>query len=223
MNAVVSLPPRPIVLVLPVFVLPMNPPITGTIPWFSVDSTYFLIRASHSCMIGFALENLSSVIIGQSLSCGSKHLAFTPSDFKVVAKILALVLSPIDSMSSESCFSKLFPDELCSISSSVSVVLPIADTTTATLCPFFAFFATDFAAFVILSLSARLEPPNLATIILLEFFLFGLDDFREEFLFDLIIFDGLVPLEWFVLELSGVFEDLVEEINALTENVVTYF
>jgi len=58
---------------------------------------------------------------------------------------------------------------------------------------------------------------------LLEFFLFGLDDFREEFLFDLIIFDGLVPLEWFVLELSGVFEDLVEEINALTENVVTYF
>jgi len=58
---------------------------------------------------------------------------------------------------------------------------------------------------------------------LLEFFLFGLDDFREENVSCPIVFDGLVPLEWVVLELSGVFEDLVEEVNALTENVVTYF
>jgi hypothetical protein len=89
----------------------MKPPITGIVLLLRIGSTYFVILFSHSGIIGFALENLSSVIIGQSLSVGSKHLDFTPSDLSVVEKILALVRSPIDNMSSESCFSKHFLDE----------------------------------------------------------------------------------------------------------------
>jgi hypothetical protein len=101
------------------------------------------------------------------------------------------------------------------------VVLPIADTTTTILNPFFAFFATDFAAFVILSLSARLEPPNFATIILLYLRLGVLVDICEELSFRLVIFDDLATLGWFDL---GLVLELIEgEVNAITENAVTHF
>jgi hypothetical protein len=53
-----------------------------------------------------------------------------------------------------------------------SVVLPIAETTTAILVPFAASFATEATAFDNRSWSARLEPPNLTTIFLPDFSLF---------------------------------------------------
>ena len=70
-NAVVSLPPRPSVVILPSKVLPMKPAITGTVPFSTMGSMCFWILVVHSLRIGLALENAASVIIGHLSSSGS--------------------------------------------------------------------------------------------------------------------------------------------------------
>lgn len=99
----------------------------------------------------------------------------------------------------------------------------MADTTTTILKPSFAFLATDFAALVILLLSARLEPPNFTTRILLCLPFELLVDFREELLFCLVIFDDLEILGLFNLGFGSVLELVEGEVNAITENAVTHF
>src|SRR5713101_3811751 len=114
---------------------------------------------------GFALENLSSVIMGQSLSEGSKYLAWIPRDFSDAANILALVRSPIARMSSRSC-STMLCDRFVS-SRRRSVVRPTALTTTTMRVPREYSRATASAAWDILLALPRLVPPNLATRVLL--------------------------------------------------------
>ena len=80
--------------------------------------------------------------------------------------------SPMASMSSSSCFWSLPLAVFFMVFMSMSVVLPMAETTTAILVPFFASFATAFTALASFSWSARLEPPNLTTIFLREFSFF---------------------------------------------------
>ena len=72
MNAVVSLPPLPSVVILPSMVLPTNPAMTGTVPFSTMGSTFSLTRVLHSSSNGLAFEKAESVTIGQSLSSGSK-------------------------------------------------------------------------------------------------------------------------------------------------------
>jgi hypothetical protein len=102
------------------------------------------------------------------------------------------------------------------------VVLPIAETTTTILNPSFAFFATDFAAFAILLLSARLEPPNFTTRIFLCLRFAVMLGFLEELSLGLVISDDLATLEWFDLGLGLVLELVEGEVNAITENAVTH-
>src|SRR6266849_3333310 len=107
---------------------------------------------------GLAVENLSSVIIGQSLSDGSKYLAWIPRDFSDAAKILALVLSPMARMSSRSV-STILPFRPVS-SRRWSVVRPTALTTTTTRVPREYSLATASAARDIRLAFPRLVPPN---------------------------------------------------------------
>ena len=79
-----------------------------------------------------------------------------------------LVRSPIESMSSNSCFDS-FPFEVFfAVVIRTSVVLPMAETTTAIFVPFLVSLTTAITAFKSLSWSDRLEPPNLTTMVWLE-------------------------------------------------------
>ena len=72
MNAVVSLPPRPRVVILSSRVLPMKPAITGTVPVSMMGRMRCWIRFSHSSRRGLALEKFASVIMGHLSSSGSR-------------------------------------------------------------------------------------------------------------------------------------------------------
>src|SRR5467141_2506104 len=113
-------------------------------------------------LIGFAFEKLWSVMIGQSLSEGSKCRACIPRDFNDAAKILALVLSPIARISSLSV--STIPAPWLVSSRRSSVVLPTALTTATSLFPFEYSLATDPAARLIFFPLDRLDPPNFAMI-----------------------------------------------------------
>src|ERR671925_2374004 len=114
---------------------------------------------------GLALEKRSSVMIGQSLSDGSKYRACIPCTFKDAAKIRALVLSPMARISSRSV--STIPDSPLVRSNRASVVLPTALTITTTLSPAEYSRLTDSAARFIRREFARLEPPNFRIIGLL--------------------------------------------------------
>ncbi len=72
MNAVVSLPPLPKVVILPSLVLPTNPAMTGIVPFSTIGRMHSLMFFSHSLRIGLAFWKASSVIMGHLLSIGSK-------------------------------------------------------------------------------------------------------------------------------------------------------
>ena len=72
-------------------------------------------------------------------------------------------------MSSNSCFCSFPFDVFFAVLMRTSVVLPMAETTTAIRVPRLASLTTEATAFDNRSLSARLEPPNFTTIFLPDF------------------------------------------------------
>jgi hypothetical protein len=111
-------------------------------------------------------------MIGQSSSRGSKYRESTPLVRRAAENMRTLVRSPIERMSSSSCFSRFPLEVFLAVFISTSVVLPIAETTTAILVPVLASLTTAATALESRSGSARLEPPNLTTIFLQDFSVF---------------------------------------------------
>jgi len=156
--AVVSLPPLPSVVSLPSGVSPKKPQATGTDPFMRSASSSTRVDVSTS-----STPPISSVITGQPSSPGSRKKESTPSSSSAVLNILTEVRSPMLTISSASSRSGSATFSISSIS--LSVVFPIAETTTQTSSPSSTRSATLSAARLTLSPELTLVPPNFTTIL----------------------------------------------------------